>query len=414
MILPAVRAHDLDGFLFGTRIRPDAFVPDPDRPNFSINNPAYTNWIRLDQFLMSWLLSSISEAMIGHVVRCATSHEIWSTLERLFATKSKARSLQLRLLLQNIKKGSSSIDEYILKMRGLADSLLAAGQPISDEELILYILGGLGSDYEAVVVNLTSRQDSISLQEVQFLLQNQEMRLEHLLSTTSVDLSSPSAHLTSANFKKNGCPSQYPRGPTNYRGRGRGMRGGRGNKPVCQVCGKAGHIALKCYHRFDLSFQGDSSSSSTPQANQANQAFVTTNTAVNDGAWYMDSGATNHVTADLSNLALQADYKGKEKLAVGNGSQLSISHIGSSQILTSKALQLNNILHVPEITKNLISISQFTHDNDAVIEFYSTCCFVNDKATRKTLLQGILKDGLYQLDLSKLCSSVSSRSKFFS
>ncbi|PON45986.1 Zinc finger, CCHC-type [Parasponia andersonii] len=128
------------------------------------------------------------------------------------------------------------------------------------------------------------------------------------------------------------------------------MRGGRGNKPVCQVCGKAGHIALKCYHRFDLSFQGDSSSSSTLQANQANQAFVATNTAVNDGAWYMDSGATNHVTADLSNLVLQADYKGKQKFTVGNGSQLSISHFGSSQILTSKALHLNNILHVPEIT----------------------------------------------------------------
>lgn len=200
-----------------------------------------------------------------------------------------------------MKKGSPSIDEYILKMRGLTDSLLAASQPISDEELILYILGRLGSDYEAVVMSLTSRQDSISLQEVQFLLQNQEM---HLLSTNSIDLSSSSSHLTSANFKKNGGPGQYPRGSANYGGRGRGMRGGRGNKPACQVCGKAGHIALKCYHRFDLSFQGDSSSSSTQQANQANQAFVATNTAV---------------IADLSNLALQADYKGKEKLATGQG-----------------------------------------------------------------------------------------------
>ena len=30
-----------------------------------------------------------------------------------------------------------------------------------------------------------------------------------------------------------------------------------GNRPVCQLCGRNGHVALKCYHRFDLSFQGN-------------------------------------------------------------------------------------------------------------------------------------------------------------
>ena len=40
---------------------------------------------------------------------------------------------------------------------------------MSDDELILYILGGLGSDFESVVVNLTLR-DFITLEEVQFLL----------------------------------------------------------------------------------------------------------------------------------------------------------------------------------------------------------------------------------------------------
>ena len=93
-----------------------------------------------------------------------------------------------------------------------------------------------------------------------------------------------------------------------------------------------------------------------------------------DEAWCMDSGATNHVTADAQNLLTKADYKGKDKLTVGNGSKLTISHIGSSVIShchTRKPLYLNNILHVPNITKNLLSISQFTHDNNVVIEFHS-------------------------------------------
>ncbi|PON78830.1 hypothetical protein PanWU01x14_017290 [Parasponia andersonii] len=47
-VLEAVRAHDLDDFLFSTRLRPDAFIPDPANPHQSINNPDHAIWIRLD------------------------------------------------------------------------------------------------------------------------------------------------------------------------------------------------------------------------------------------------------------------------------------------------------------------------------------------------------------------------------
>ena len=46
------------------------------------------------------------------------------------------------------------------------------------------------------------------------------------------------------------------RGRTGF-GRGNG-NGGYGNRPVCQLCGKAGHVALKCYYRFDIRFNGQS------------------------------------------------------------------------------------------------------------------------------------------------------------
>ena len=38
-------------------------------------------------------------------------------------------------------------------------------QVLTDDELFLYILGGLESDYHPVVVNLTLRADSVSLPE---------------------------------------------------------------------------------------------------------------------------------------------------------------------------------------------------------------------------------------------------------
>ena len=90
---------------------------------------------------------------------------MWIVLEKTFSAKSKAQALQLRLSLQTMKKGNIYVKDYILKMKSLAMSLMAAGQQITDDELILFILGGLGSEFEAVIVNLTSRE-SITLQEV--------------------------------------------------------------------------------------------------------------------------------------------------------------------------------------------------------------------------------------------------------
>ena len=61
----------------------------------------------------------------------------------------------------------------------------------SDGELILYIIRGLGPEYEAIVVNLTSRQDAISLHELQFMLQSQECVC---IVFISANLSNASAH----------------------------------------------------------------------------------------------------------------------------------------------------------------------------------------------------------------------------
>ena len=86
--------------------------------------------------------------MLGHVVNYRSSAEVWSLLEQLFFTRSKARILQLRLLLQTTKKGATSIEKVILKIKSNANALIIAGQQISDDELILYILGGLGPEFD--------------------------------------------------------------------------------------------------------------------------------------------------------------------------------------------------------------------------------------------------------------------------
>ena len=72
-------------------------------------------------------------------------------------------------------------------------------------------LAGLRYEFEAVIVNLTSF-DSITLQEVQFMLQTHDMRLENLNASKMLELSN-----SIANFAKKVTPLSLPfRGNHNH------------------------------------------------------------------------------------------------------------------------------------------------------------------------------------------------------
>ena len=135
----------MESFLQGTVQPPIQFIkiPYPNGGQAVIRtlNPDYIVWNRQDQYLVSWLLSSMTESMLGHVTRCVRVAEIRYTLERLNLTQSRARVLQLRSMLQTMKKGEMSIEEYFVKMKKVVDLLnMSAGQTITDDELLLYIL----------------------------------------------------------------------------------------------------------------------------------------------------------------------------------------------------------------------------------------------------------------------------------
>lgn len=87
---------------------------------------------------------------------------------------------------------------------------------------------------------------------------------------------------------------------------------------------------------------------------------------------------------------------------MGNGEGLSISHLGTSTFCpSSQTFLLRNLLHVPLITKNLLSVSQFANDNNVFFEFHPQLCLVKDLTTQTVLLQGKLHKGLYQFQLGK-------------
>ena len=94
---------------------------------------------------------------------------------------------------------------------------------------------------------------------------------------------------------------------------------------------------------------------------------------------------------------MKADkYHGLDQICIGNGLGLTVKHIGSTHLSTpTSSFLLHDVLHVPHITKNLISIQKFTTDTNTSIEFHPTHFFVKDCTTGKVLLHGLSNDGLY-------------------
>jgi hypothetical protein len=158
--------------------------------------------------------------------------------------------------------------------------------------------------------------------------------------------------------------------------------------PTTKICLKVGHIAVVCWYRYDEDFAPD------------NRVAAMPSTSGVDPNWYFDSGATDHITGELKKLTLHDRYNGNEQIRVANGAGMDITHIGKSVVpTTSRPLHLNNVLHVPQAHKQLVSIHRFTLDNHTFIELHPYFLLIKDQATKKVLLRGPCRRGLYPLPL---------------
>ncbi|TQE01264.1 hypothetical protein C1H46_013171 [Malus baccata] len=165
------------------------------------------------------------------------------------------------------------------------------------------------------------------------------------------------------------------------------------SKVQCQICWKYGHIAVQCYHRSNFTYQGRSPPSTLSAMNTTFSP-----SAPQEQFWVADTGATSHMTSDLSNLNLAAPFSGTDTVTTASGSGLPISHIGSTTLHTPQyAFELKNILHVPQLSQHLLSIYQLCKDNKCRFICDEFCFWIQDKITGRIILQGLCREGLYPI-----------------
>ena len=99
--------------------------------------------------------------------------------------------------------------------------------------------------------------------------------------------------------------------------------------------------------------------------------------------------------ADLTALTLHESNTASDSVIIGDGTFLSIANIGSftlPSLLTP--LLFTNVLHVPAMSRNLISISALCANNPVNVLFFYSFFQVQDHHTGVTLVRGQHKDGV--------------------
>ena len=93
---------------------------------------------------------------------------------------------------------------------------------------------------------------------------------------------------------------------------------------------------------------------------------------------------------------MREKYHGGEQIHTASGTGMSIRHVGHSVLhAPDRTLALNNILHVPDAKKNLVSVHRFTTDNNVYLEFHPQFFLVKDQVTKRTILRCRCTGGLY-------------------
>ena len=285
--------------------------------------------------------------------------DIWKKLHDIFQKKSWSNKFRLKKKLYDTKLGSNdSLQDHLKCLMEIFDELSVIGDPQKDEDKVICLLSSLPDKFSTLVTALEASENIPSWDTV-------VERLLHEDSKYCDDVKSQAA------VKDNALVMHQS-------GSGRGKQQHSGNKlsVKCYHCGRSGHLKRNCFQLKNKSNNSNNSNHANTVQSQNDIVLVARNFATVEelnvaGAndlWIADSGASVHMCHEkkLFNNFVETTSSSVE---IGDGTALPAKGEGDvllKMILPNNKIQkvtLKNVLYVPDLNHNLLSVSQCTNNN---------------------------------------------------
>lgn len=334
-------------------------------------NVAEADWVLLDKKAMWNIGLCVDNSQLIHIKNSKTSREAWSALKKYHAkvTLSSKVSLIKKLFKAQLPKGGN-MEEHLLQMFQWLDELNEMGAQFAESLTVIIILSSLNEDYDTLITALEARND-------------EDLQTEFIRTKLIEE------------WEKKGKSGKKETA----------LKVGRNPKfqPKCYFCKKEGHLRAKCpeYKKWKTEQESNEHSKTKKPENakivHANTEFALTTGKFGSG-WLLDSGASCHISCD-KRLFTEINPSVKEQVTTASGESISSSGKGIAKISLindgkERIFPVKDVLYVPEMEGNLLSVRKLTEKGLKLIFEENLCKIYRD---REIIGHAVLENGLYKM-----------------